>query len=425
LARSARHPRREAQITRLLLVWATLAAALFAACAKNEDPPGGPPDVAPPHVVRIVPESGAVVPSLDDDAVIRFDEVIDEMPQTLGRQVLLSPVSGGVRVQWHRNNITVRPREGWKRRVYRLELLPGIVDLRRNRLDTGTVVLFSTGPEIGHARIGGIALAWAEQRVLPNALIEAVPLPDSVGYLTLADSGGQFDLEGIAPGRYIVYAVQDENNDRRRGLREAYDSALVTVDSSTNVAMYTFVHDTVGPRLRGASAVDSLAVRLEFTQPLDPEKLLDTAQVHLRELPDSTPVPVAGIMSQRLYDSLTAAAAKARADSAARSDTAAARDTAARQPPGAGQPPEQPGRPPRARVDTALVRRLLALRPVPSDRVMLTAGRVLKPETRYVVEVIGATNLIGKQGDTTRVSFLTPKPPAPADTARRAPRTPP
>ena len=415
MARSARRPGRQAQVTRLLVAAAWLGgAALLGACAKNEDPPGGPPDVAPPHIVRIVPESGAVVPTLDDDAVIRFDEVIDEMPQTLSRLVLLSPVSGSVRVQWHRNNITVRPREGWKRRVYRLELLPGIVDLRRNKLDTGKVVLFSTGPEIGRARIGGIALSWVEQRILPNALIEAVPLPDSVGYLTLADSGGQFDLAGIAPGRYIVYAVLDENNDRRRGLREPYDSTLITVDSSTNVAMYAFVHDTVPPRLRAATAIDSLHVRLEFTQPLDPEKPLDTARVRMRELPDSTPVPVAGIMSQRLYDSVTAAAVKARADSAAAKDTAAPRDTTL-------PPQAQQDRSPRVRVDTALVRRLLALRPVPSDRVVLTAGRALKPETRYVVEVVGAMNLIGKQGDTTRVSFLTAKPPEPADTTRRAP----
>lgn len=424
MARSARRPGRQAQVARLLVAAGWLAA-LIGACANQEDPPGGPPDVAPPHVVRVQPESGTIVPNLEDDAVIRFDEVIEEMPQTLSRQVLLSPVAGGVRVQWHRTNITVRPREGWKRRVYRLELLPGITDLRRNKLDTGQVVLFSTGPEIGRARIGGIALAWPEQRILPNALIEAVPLPDSAGYLTLADSGGQFNLEGLTPGRYIVYAVQDANNDRRRSLREPYDSTQVTVDSSTNVAMYTFVHDTVPPRLRAATALDTLAIRVEFTQPLDPAQPLDSAQVSLRELPDSTPVPIAAIVPQRQYDSVTAAA-RQRGDSAARKDTAAVRDSAARaqQPPAPGRAGAQPEREPRVRVDTALVRRLLALRPVPSDRLVLTVRRGLKPETRYVLQVIGPVNLIGKQGDTTRVSFLTPKPAA-ADTAPRAPRTPP
>jgi hypothetical protein len=55
----------------------------------------------------------------------------------------------------------------------------------------------------------------------------------------------------------------------------------------------------------------------------------------------------------------------------------------------------------------------------------------LKPETRYVVRVTGATNLIGKKGDGD-VGFTVPKPVAPdstrrvrADTTHRAPRTPP
>jgi hypothetical protein len=42
-------------------------------------PPGGPPDSTPPHIVVVRPESGAVVPAWKGDAVIDFDEVIDEM----------------------------------------------------------------------------------------------------------------------------------------------------------------------------------------------------------------------------------------------------------------------------------------------------------------------------------------------------------
>jgi hypothetical protein len=365
----------------------------------------------------VQPDSGAVVTGLDDEAVIQFDEVIDEMPGagaggagSLSRQVLLSPVSGGVRVQWHRSSISVKPREGWKAgRVYRLELLPGILDLRRNKLDTGKVVLFSTGPAIGRARIGGIALGWAEQRVIPRALIEAVPLPDSAGYLTLSDSGGQFNLEGLAPGRYIVYATMDENADRRRGARESYDSTLVTLDSSSNVALYTFVHDTVGPRLRSATFVDSLTVRLDFTQALDPQTPLDSAHLRVLELPDSTPVPVKDVTSQRLYDSLTAAARRA-ADTTKRDTTA--RDST---PPRAAVQPQQPT------VDTSLVRRLLSLRPIPTDRVVVTMARALKAETRYVFQVTGATNLIGRTADG-QVVLLAPKP-EPPDTTRRAPRT--
>src|SRR5207237_1098499 len=65
----------------------------------------------------------------------------------LARQVVLSPAAGEVKVSWHRSAIHVKPAEGWKRnRVYHLELLPGITDLRRNVMKKGATVVFATGP---------------------------------------------------------------------------------------------------------------------------------------------------------------------------------------------------------------------------------------------------------------------------------------
>ncbi|MGH7672672.1 MAG: Ig-like domain-containing protein, partial [Gemmatimonadales bacterium] len=372
---------------------------MAAACANPGDPPGGPPDVAPPRIVSVRPESGAVVPGWKDDAVLQFDEVIDEQPGTSGaaltglaRLVVLSPVAGDVKVEWGRTRIRVKPKEGWKPgRVYRLELRPGVLDLRRNRLDSGRVVLFSTGPEPGRAALRGTALQWFEQRALPAALIEAVPLPDTVGYVTLADSGGRFRLDGLRPGSYLVYATADQNNNRRRDRREAYDSAALALDSSATVALFTFVHDTVGPRLRAATPVDSLTARIEFVQPLDGAARLDSTQVRVVQLPDSTPVPLAAVLTQKQHDSLTAAAR------AAKPDTAAA--------------PAAP-KAPAARVDTTEVRRLLAQRPVPVDRIVLRFTRALAPETRYLIRVRGATSLSGVAGDAQGV-LTTPKAPAP------------
>jgi len=396
----------------------------------------------------IKPESGSVVPNWSGDAVIQFDEVIDEMAgggggggagvQGLARQVLLSPVAGDVKVGWHRTSVSIKPKEGWKKRVYRLEIQPGFVDLRRNRTNWAKTVLFTTGPEIGHARIGGITLKWIDQQVLLHALIEAVPLPDTVGYMTMSDSGGQFNLTNLQPGRYIVYAIADENGDRRRGLREAYDSTIVTLDSSSNVAFYTFPHDTVPPRPRGATYVYSITVRVEFSQALDPTASLDTSRVRVLQLPDSSPVAIAQVYTQRQFDSLTTLT-KQKADSAAAAarDTAGGRprmvhDTSARPnihptvPPALPPPPPAAGAaraPAKSPVDTALVRQLLAQRPIPSDKIVIRLVHPLKAETRYVVRITGATNLIGKKGDGD-VGFSVPKPVV-ADTSRRTPRQPP
>src|SRR5881409_706388 len=114
MARSARRPGRQAQITRLLLA---AGAALLLACASVGTPPGGPPDKEPPKIVQVKPESGAIVPNWKSSVVIQYDGVIDEMPGSgsagsmsgLAKQILLSPVRGPVKVDWHRSSISVKP----------------------------------------------------------------------------------------------------------------------------------------------------------------------------------------------------------------------------------------------------------------------------------------------------------------------------
>src|SRR5207302_387632 len=356
VARPAAGIGRQAQVAGLLVVAALGAGG--AACARQGEPPGGPPHTTPPQIVRVMPESGAVVPGWKGDAVIEFDEVIDEMPGSRGggggggggaapvtglaRQIVLSPVAGDVRVSWHRSAIHVKPAEGWKpNRVYHLELLSGIVDLRRNVMKKGTTVIFSTGAPLPHAALAGTAVQWVEQRALVGAVIRAAPLPDTVAYVTLADSAGDFHLSDIPPGRYLVWAIQDQNNNRQLDRREPFDSITIAVDSSAGAVLWVFAHDTVGPHIRSVDPVDSIAFRIQSTTP---------------------------------------------------------------------------------RVDTARVRQLLKQRPVPSDRIVVQTAQPLEPGKKYLIRVRDATNLNGAVAAEAHGVLTVPVPkPAPRDTTR-APR---
>src|SRR3989454_122703 len=167
----------------------------------------------------------------------------------LAHQIILSPVAGDVRVSWHRSAIHVKPAEGWKpNRVYHLELLPGIVDLRRNILKQGKTVIFSTGPALPHAGLAGTVLQWVEQRTAVGAVIRAAPLPDSVAYVTVADSAGGLRRTDGPPGRHLARAIQDQNNNRQPDRREAFDSVTATLDSPARIVLWVFAHDTVRPR---------------------------------------------------------------------------------------------------------------------------------------------------------------------------------
>ncbi|HYK81521.1 MAG TPA: Ig-like domain-containing protein [Gemmatimonadales bacterium] len=436
MARPAAGASRQAQVAGLLV------ATLAGACAKTGEPPGGPPRTTAPKIERTVPESGAIVPELKGDAVIAFDEVIDEMPASAGpkgtitglaAKVVLSPVAGEVKVSWHRSAIHVKPAEGWKpNRVYHLELLSGIADLRRNTTKQRTLVVFSTGDTLPSAVLTGTALLWVEQRALAQAIIRAARLPDTVAYVTVADSVGDFRLSEIPAGRYLVWAIQDQNNNRVADRREAFDTVRVTVDSGASALLWAFVHDTVGPRLRSVDPLDSTTFRLVFSQPLDPRHPLDTTRVRLYALPDTTPVRVAGLLAAAQYDSLQARA-RAVADSLRRArDTTARRDTArARAPAPAG--PRAPGaaagaaRPPQrdtsaARVDTTRVHRLLGQRPVPSERLVVRVAAPLVPGAKYLVRVRGATNLTGAAADAQGV-LVVPVPRPARDTTKAKPKT--
>ena len=435
MARAARRPGRQVSGARLRLI--ALVGLGVAACARTGEPPGGPPDVKAPVILGVYPESGAVVADLHADAVIQYDEVIDEgggggtaggssgAATGLATKVLLSPTRGPYKVSWHRSSIHIKPAEGWKPgRVYHLEILPGIADLRRNTTKERHTIIFSTGPPVPQSALAGTVVQWVEQHVLVNGLVRAQLLPDTIAYLAVTDSVGQFRLDAVPPGRYLDYAIVDQNNNRLRDRREAYDSGVVTLDTTASVVLWTFLHDSLGPRVRQVDAIDSVTARLIFSAPLDPALPLDSLAVRVLALPDSTPVTLTRLYSSADYDSL-AARERAVADS-----IRAANDTTKK----AAPPPKDttsdttgriaPTRPEAAKaaVDTSALRALLRQRPVPQDKVVLRVAAPFKPEGKYYIEVRGARNLNGARADG-HTLLIVPKPkppPTAADSAKAA-----
>jgi hypothetical protein len=415
-------------LTRRLSASLTL---LSLACARMEPPPGGPPDVAPPQLVNTVPDSFGVFPDFNADVEFIFDEVISEggSPNQgsgtgdLERLVILSPTNEIPRVRWRRNRITVRPDEGWQRdRVYRVELLPGITDLKRNRLDSGASVTFSTGAPAPRTTFGGVVVDWTTARPAPGALIVATKMPDSLPYRGAADSSGRFTLGPLPAGQYLVSGVLDENRNHLADPREAFDT--VRFDSvrfargDSTLELWAFVHDTTPPRVRTVSPVDSTSASVELTQPLDPRLRLQPSAVRLSLLPDSTPVRVASILPKPIDDSLHRRR-PAETDSTAR-DTSAARDTTtARDTTAPGRPRAPGGRP------GAVRRQLEELtgRPALATQLVLRTAAPFRPGSRYTVEIRGVRNVTGVAGDVVG-TLVIPEPPArdtlaPADSLRQ------
>jgi hypothetical protein len=391
------------------------ALAALAACARIEPPPGGPADRAPPRLIATRPDSMATLPGFKGNVEFQFDEVISEggTPNRgegtggLEKLVLLSPTNEVPDVSWKRSRITVRPKEGWRsNRVYRVQLLPGVTDLRNNRSDQGAVLTFTTGAPRPQNILKGIVVDWTSSRPAANALVVATLLPDSLPYRSVADSSGRFSLGPIPPGDYLLTGVLDQNQNLRQDGREAYGSSRVPRGRSDAGELWAFVHDTNPPRIQTITVDDSVSATVAFSQMLDPRQRLTPKDARLRLLPDSTPVPIASLLPKAVDDSINHRQ-PARDSTAA--DTLAPRDSAPR-----GR------RPARAR---APVNEALTSRPPLSDRLTLRVPRPWRPGSRLVLEVRGVRNVTGVPGTAVGVVAVPERPkPTPQDTTRRGAR---
>jgi len=202
---------------------------VVAACASAGPPPGGAEDHAPPHLVRVSPDTNAVNVGAKV-ATFYFDETINDRgtdAQDVTNMFLVSPSDGTPKVSYHRTRIDVRPRHGFRpNTAYTITLLPGLSDLRSNAMKTGVSVVFSTGPTIPTLRIAGTAFDWVAGTPVPKALIEATS-PDSVVYLAQSDSLGKFTVGPLNPGSYLVRMTVDQNQNHRADRSESFDTLRV------------------------------------------------------------------------------------------------------------------------------------------------------------------------------------------------------
>lgn len=313
-------PRRRASVVLLVV-----AGAAAVGCASQGMPPGGPPDIASPVLLKVSPESGAVN-ATPKAVTFRFDEVVSERPRgapSLEQLVLLSPSDGIASVDWGRNELVVRPQHGWRpNTAYSVTVLPGLTDLRGNAATRPFRTVFSTGPTIPNAVIRGVAFDLMGGKALPSARIEAIVGSDTIlRYSAAADSVGRFSLGTLPASTFIVRAWIDANNNGIRDPREAWDSITVSVSDSARHDLYMFPHDTLGARIADVTVADSVTIRLRFDHGL--KAAITVAQLRLFRSRDSADVAIASVLPAGQADSSAIREKAAREDSLLRADTSA------------------------------------------------------------------------------------------------------
>jgi hypothetical protein len=381
---------------------AALGVTLSAACASVGRPPGGPVDTDPPEVLSA---------SIDTNALgvkagkleLHFNEVVAERPAvsggpgspvTLEAIVLVSPRTGSAKVEWHRETISIEPRGGFSpNTTYRITLLPGLADLRGNVSKATHTYVFSTGSSIPSYGILGRVFDWLSGSPAPATVVEAVAnagTADSLTYIAVADSLGQFDLGPLSPGRYLVRGFIDVDHNRDRGVLEKWDTTTVTItDHRPSIELLAAQRDTAVIGIQRVEALDSVWIRVELDKPFDPRVQLVPSMVGIKG-PDSSIVQVEVVVTEERATILRQP-----------------RDSAGRTEPTNAQPPATPAipstRPPVAKPSL----------PPPEKTIMVRVNPLtpLKTGERYTISVRALPNLLGRAG-TAAGSFDGPRPPA-------------
>jgi len=165
----------------------------------------------------------------------------------------------------------------------------------RNQTREPIEFLFTTGTELSNTRTGGRVMDRETVRSVRDASILVLGL-DSIPYWAVSDTGGNFTVPSLPVGDYWAFAFRDQNRNMVLDREfEPHDSGHVSLPESGSVVELEFwmtAPDTTAPLLGSAEATDSLHLRLDFDDLLEPDSLLSDAVVRvvLRESGEEWPV---------------------------------------------------------------------------------------------------------------------------------------
>lgn len=256
---------------------------IFFTCAKEGFPPGGPEDRIPPRVVKTFPVQGQTLVPLNTKVTFWFSESV--RPTRPEKVVFISPwMEAEPKIQWKGKRLVISfLRPLMPNCTYVITIGTLVTDYQNNAMPSSFSLAFSTGEKIDEGMISGRVYGadsflgmevWA-YRVEGNR--EPDPFQNPPDYIVQCDQTGTFQFVHIKPGRYRIFAVQDQNGDHLYQLEEAIGVPFREIfpDSSGKLfskgnSIWFSREDKKPSSLRKILATDARHVNLQFDRPLIP-----------------------------------------------------------------------------------------------------------------------------------------------------------
>ncbi len=266
---------------------------MIASCAKVNTPSGGPKDKLPPVVVKSVPENGTRN-FTGKKITITFNEyvVLDKITEKF---MVSPPMAKKPVVEIKGKSINIEYEEDLHdSTTYTFYFQDAIRDLNEGNILDNFQFVFSTGPVIDSLSVTGNVYKAYTLDAPENALVllyrnldffsVTKQLPD---YISKADNNGYFRIDNIRQGKYLLYALKDEDNSKNFNLpNEEFAFLDNPVEVTTGKNYLPVKPDTIKPKQVKTAVPDTAVRRGEYKLILfQPEKKQHYLTSSSRDLP--------------------------------------------------------------------------------------------------------------------------------------------
>lgn len=236
---------RRQQLTSLA---ASAAMAVLVACANQSMPTGGPRDKTPPTLRSSTPSDGQVNYHSREIEMV-FDELVQLNDPT--QQIIITPrLNKSIKAVARRNKVFIEVDEDWQdSTTYTMNFREAVGDVTEKNPAQNLKIAFSTGDYIDSLSIQGKVIHQMKDQPMAGITVGTTIYSDTFSifkhppqWFAQTDKKGNYLLENLKPGKYIVFAFDDKNKNLTNESRsEMYGFLTQPVQLDSNVMDTNFL----------------------------------------------------------------------------------------------------------------------------------------------------------------------------------------
>ena len=226
---------------------------LIYACASMGNPEGGPYDETPPKVIRCNPDNQAINNKQKRISLL-FDEYI-KLENASEKLVVSPPQQEMPDIRTEGKRLSIELFDSLKANTtYTIDFGDAIVDNNEGNPMGQFTYSFSTGPKIDTMEVSGHVLNAEDLEPIKGILVglhqeDTQTVFRTKPFMRVARTNGSgfFNIKGIAPGRYHIFALQDADGNflfNQKSEQIAFDTTVIVPSSTMDTRSDTVWRDS-------------------------------------------------------------------------------------------------------------------------------------------------------------------------------------